>query len=122
MSPKTLEGLSYKEKVELYDKLVATNPELVRKGDTIPYTSLNGNMFSYLSKSGSMALRLPSGQREAFLKKYKTTLHEAYGIIQKEYVTVPGALLQRTEELKQYLELSYDYVKTLKPKPSRKKD
>lgn len=122
MSPKTLEGLSYKEKVELYDKLVGTNPKLNRKGDTIPYTSLNGNMFSYLSKSGSMALRLPSGQREAFLKKYKTTLHEAYGIIQKEYVTVPDALLQRTEELKQYLELSYDYVKTLKPKPSRKKD
>ena len=121
MSPKTLEGLSYKEKVELYDKLVATNPELVRKGDTIPYTSLNGNMFSYLSKSGSMALRLPSGQREAFLKKYKTTLHEAYGVIQKEYVTVPDGLLQRTEELEQYLEMSYAYVKTLKPKLTKKK-
>jgi len=40
------------EKLELYEKLVATNPNVERKGDTVPYTSLNGHMFSYPSKRG----------------------------------------------------------------------
>ena len=32
----------------LYEKLIATMPEIVRKGAVHPYTSLNGHMFSYL--------------------------------------------------------------------------
>jgi Glycosyl hydrolase family 53 len=35
------------KKVSLYDKLVATHPDAVRKGATMPYTSLNGHMYSY---------------------------------------------------------------------------
>jgi hypothetical protein len=34
------------EKLVLYEKLVATNPDIERKGASVPYTSLNGNMFS----------------------------------------------------------------------------
>jgi hypothetical protein len=103
----------------LYEKLVATNPNIERKGATHPYTSLNGHMFSYLHPSGAVALRLPKDEREKFLIKYKTTLFEAYGAVQKEYVTVPDALLKNTKELQKYFELSYQYVQTLKPKPSR---
>ena len=108
-------------KLELYEKMVATHPEVERKGATIPYTSHNGNMFSYLHASGRVALRLAEEDRERFLKKYKTTLFEAYGVVQKEYVTVPDALLKNTKELKKYFELSYRYAQTLKAKPSRKK-
>jgi TfoX/Sxy family transcriptional regulator of competence genes len=39
----------------------------------------------------------------------------------KEYVTVPDKLLENTDELKGYLNISYEYVKTLKQKPSKKK-
>jgi hypothetical protein len=109
------------ENVKLYGKLVATNPSIERKGATHPYTSLNGNMFSYLHPSGSMALRLPAEEREKFLTKYETTLFEAYGAIQKEYVTVPDSLLRNTNELRKYFDLSYKYAQTLKPKPSKKK-
>ena len=104
-----------------YRKLVATIPNLDLKGDTIPYTSLNGHMFSYLHPSGALALRLPEEERERFLVKYKTKLFEAYGTIQKEYVTVPYSLFENTKELKEYFELSYRYVGTLKPKPEKKK-
>lgn len=31
------------DKIELYDKLVATNASVERKGATVPYTSVNGN-------------------------------------------------------------------------------
>jgi hypothetical protein len=109
------------EKLKLYEKLAGSNPDIERKGATVPYTSLNGNMFSYLHSSGAMALRLPTGEREKFLAKYKTKLFEAYGIVQKEYVTVPDALLAKTNELKPYFEISYESAKSLRPKPTKKK-
>lgn len=109
------------DKLELYEKLIATNPRIERKGATHPYTSLNGNMFSYLHPSGLVALRLSKEEREKFLTKYETTLFEAYGVVQKEYVTVPDALLKKTKELQKYFELSWQYVQTLKAKPSKKK-
>jgi TfoX/Sxy family transcriptional regulator of competence genes len=71
-----------------------------------------------LSKQGTLSLRLPDGPREAFLKKYKTRLCSQYGVVQKEYVEVPDALLRKTSELKQYFAVSYQHVKSLKPKPS----
>lgn len=83
---------------------------------TNPYTSLNGHMFSRLDPSGKMALRLPAGEREEFLKKYKTTLFHGYGIVQKEYVSVPDGLLNNTKELKKYFDISVRYVRALKPK------
>ena len=100
--PKPASGAVPLDKLELYEKLVATNPVVERKGATVPYTSLNGHMFSYLGKQGKLALRLPAGEREAFLKKYNAKLCEAYGIVQAEYVEVPKliALLDtRIEEV-----------------------
>jgi TfoX/Sxy family transcriptional regulator of competence genes len=108
-------------KIELYEKLIATIPGLERKGDANPYTSMNGNMFTLLHQSSRLAVRLPDDKRAEFLKKYKTTLFEAYGCVMKEYVAVPDAMLNNTKELKKYLEFSYEYSKTLKPKPIRKK-
>jgi len=110
-----------KDKLELYEKLIATHPDIERKGVTMPYTSLNGHMFSYLSKSGTLGLRLPREERDLFLERYDTTLFESHGAIMKEYVTVPDELLENTEELKTYLHMSYEYIKTLKPKPTKKK-
>jgi hypothetical protein len=109
------------DKLQLYEKLVATNPNVKRKGAANPYTSLNGHMFSLLQPPGTLALRLPEGQREEFLKKYMTKLFEAYGAVMREYVTVPDALLKNTKELQKYFESSYEYVKSLKPKPTKKK-
>ena len=78
-------------------------------------------MFSYLTKDGSFALRLPKDAIGEFLTKYKTTLCEAYGIVQKEYVMVPDSLLKNTPELKKHFAASYNYVASLKPKPTKKK-
>jgi hypothetical protein len=110
------------EKVALYEKAVAALPGVERKGAANPYTSINGNMFSLLSAvTESMALRLPSEDREAFLKKYKSKLFEVYGAVMKEYVTVPDALLKNTKKLQKYMAVSFDYAKTLKPKTAKKK-
>jgi hypothetical protein len=106
--------------IVLYDKLIATVKGVERKGATVPYTSLNGHMFSYLAKDGSLALRLPKDAIEDFLTMYKTKLCEAYGIVQKEYVVVPDSLLKNTFELKKHFAVSYKYVASLKPQATKK--
>jgi len=74
-----------------------------------------------LNPPGGLAIRLPEAEREKFIKKHKTKLFEAYGAVMKEYVAVPEALLKNTKALQPYLRLSYEYAKTLKPKPTKKK-
>jgi hypothetical protein len=108
------------QSLELYEALVATNPKIERKGATMPYTSSNGHMFSFLTKGGSLALRLPTKERDAFLKKYKTSLCEQHGKVLEEYVVVPDFLLKKTKELKPYFDTSFAYVALLKPKPTTK--
>jgi TfoX/Sxy family transcriptional regulator of competence genes len=108
-------------KLALYEKLVATLPGVERKGAAMPYTSVNGHMFSFLTPAGKLALRLPSEERDAFLKKHKTKLCEQHGTVMKEYVEVPDSLLTRTQDLKKHFESSFAYVKSLKPKPTTKK-
>jgi hypothetical protein len=104
------------EKLALYEKLIATNPSIDRKGAVHPYTSLNGHMFTYLDQTGTLGIRLPESELEAFLKKYKTKLFESYGVVKKDWATVPDVLLENTKELAKYLKISHEYVKTLKPK------
>jgi hypothetical protein len=107
--------------LNLYEQVIATLPNVQRKGATMPYTSLNGHMFSFLTKDGKLALRLPADERSAFLKRYKTTLCEQHGSVLEEYVVVPDSLLKKTRELKQFFALSYGYVGSLKPKPTTRK-
>ncbi len=109
------------ETLALYEQLVATAPGLVRKGDTVPYTSLNGNMFSYLDKQGQLALRLPPEARAAFLAQYHTPPVAPYGVVQPEYVYVPASLLADTAALQPYFAQSVAYAQGLKTKPTTRK-
>ena len=108
------------DKLALYDRLIKSHPDMERKGVKLPYTSLNGHMFTFLSEAGVLAIRLSKEDREAFLKQYGASLMEAHGAVMKEYVAVPESLLKNTKELKKYLDKSYAYVKSLKPKTQKK--
>jgi TfoX/Sxy family transcriptional regulator of competence genes len=118
--PKTAAGAPA-DKVALYEKLVATDPRVERKGAALPYTSLNGNMFSILGKDGVLCLRLSEKARDAFVAKYKTKPVVMYGTLMKEYVAVPDALFAKTAELKPYFAASYAYAESLRVKPTTKK-
>lgn len=108
------------KKLELYDKLIGKHPDIARKGKVMPYTSLNGHMFTFLSKEGVMGLRLSKSDRDSFMKKFDAVLIEQYGRVMKEYVEVPDSLLHDTKKLFTFLEKSYEYVSTLKPKPTKR--
>lgn len=107
------------QRAALYDKLVGLFPKVERKGKSMPYTSCNGHMFSFLDSGGNMGLRLPEEERERFLKKHGTELFVAHGTVLKEYVTVPDELLIRTSALKPWFATSLTYARSLKPKTTK---
>ena len=108
------------EQKEAYDRLLATHPDIERKGKNLLYTSVNGHMFTVFSTGAKLGIRLPKAEREAFLGEFKTTILESYGHNMPEYVTVPDALLEDTRTLEPYLRMSYEYVTSLEPKPTTK--
>jgi hypothetical protein len=109
------------ERLALYERVVDATPGVERKGATMPYTSRNGHMFSFLDPTGSMALRLPSDAREEFLARYGAELAVQHGRTMKEYVIVPDDLLERTTELQTWLARSHEWIGTLKPKPTTRR-
>ncbi len=116
MATKAEKSIVPQNKLDAYKKLIKTNANIELKGATIPYTSFNGHMFSYFEKDGTFGLRLPDKERDAFIKKYKTTLFMSYGIIKKEFVLVPDKLLLNFKECKPYFDISFKYVASLKAK------
>ncbi len=110
------------DKLDLYKQLLDTHPDVELKGGKkLPYTSMNGNMYTQLTKAGKVGLRLGKEEREAFMEKYDAQPLTNYGAVIREYVEVPDDLLERTDELAPYLAMSHEYVQTLKPKPTKKK-
>ena len=107
--------------IRLYEALVATHPSIERKGKSSPYTAVNGNMFTVLSADGTLGMRLADADRDAFIATFGTGLYQAHGTVMKEYVAVPAELLARTSELAPYLAKSYNYAKSLKPKPTTRR-
>ncbi len=104
-----------------YDALIARHKEIERKGKTMPYTSLNGHMFTFLSKEGEMGLRLSREDLEEFMQTYQTSRIEQHGRVMKEYALVPENMLKNDPEtLSKYIEKSWSYVNGLKPKNTKK--
>lgn len=105
---------------EKYDRQIANLPEQKRKGAKNPYTSHNGHMFSYLDPEGTLCLRFGKEDLEGFLTTHKSDRPVSHGAVMKEYAIVPSSLWD-TEELANYFGKSFDYINSLKPKPTKKK-
>ncbi len=108
------------EALELYEALVERHPEVARKGAKNPYTSRNGHMFSFLGPDGQLALRLPPDAFGEFRQLHGEHDVISYGAVMKEYVAVPSEVLADTDTLFEWFVKGYDYIATLKPKPTNK--
>lgn len=113
--------MTTEEIVKIYDELVASFPEVDRKGKTMPYTSLNGNMFSFVSKEGSVGFRLSSEDREWSMQEHESQPMFQHGREMKEYVEIPLKVLEDQILLKDLFERSWEFAQTLKPKSTKKK-
>ena len=106
----------WKEKLAIYEKLVAKCPRFERKGKTMPYTSANGHMFSLLNKEGELGFRFSKQVQEKYIQSFGTTIFKSHGATIRGYVLIPDHMLEDLDKLSEYLNESYDYVITLEPK------
>ncbi len=106
----------WKERLKLYDELVAQCTRFERKGKTMPYTSANGYMFSLLNKDAQFGIRFSKEVQENYFQKFETTFYKSYGATMKGYILIPDALLEDQKLFCELLDESYDYVMTLEPK------
>ncbi|MFC1996586.1 hypothetical protein ACFLXI_03125 [Chloroflexota bacterium] len=106
----------WKQKLEIYDKLVAKCPRFDRKGKTVPYTSSNGHMFSLLNKEGQLGFRFSKSVQEKYIQEFDTTIFKSHGAVMRGYVLIPEHMFEDLDKLAELLDESYDYVMTLEPK------
>ncbi|HAW18717.1 MAG TPA: hypothetical protein DCX14_00905 [Flavobacteriales bacterium] len=103
-----------------YERLVEQFPSVTRKGKTMPYTSLNGHMFSFLDKEGKVSIRFSDAELEIFLEKYSTEGSIQHNSVMRGYAIIPQDMLEDTNKLVPYFQKSLDYIGSLKPKPTKK--
>ena len=106
----------WKEKLIFYDQLIASAPEIERKGKTMLYTSANGYMFSLFNKACEIGIRLPKEVGKQFMEDHNTTIYKSYGAVMKDYVLIPESLYNNMELLTATLRQGHEYVLSLPPK------
>jgi TfoX/Sxy family transcriptional regulator of competence genes len=107
--------------IEEYNKLIDSFPEVLRKGKTMPYTSLNGNMFSFISKEGDFGIRLSKENQAKYIEKTDADFLISHGAVMNGYIKVPDSIIEDEELLKETFIKSLEFAKSLKPKPTKKK-
>jgi hypothetical protein len=106
---------------ELYAALVSGSGTGCQvKGARNPYTSRNGHMFSFLDPEGGLALRLSDELGDEFRAAYDSGPVISYGGVMRGYVAVPDDLLRDTASLEKWFTASFEWIGTLKPKPTKK--
>lgn len=110
------------EKLETYDKLIASIPDQKRKGKTSAYTSLNGRMFSFLDKkTGELSIRFSEAVKRTLMEKYGAKESIQYNSVMRGYIVVPEELFGNFELLSELFKNSYEHIASLRPKPTKKK-
>lgn len=113
--------IDYADALDRYRDLVADAHGETIKGKANPYTSMNGNMFSFLDKAGTLCLRLSEEDRASFVSAFETDPVVQYGAVMKEYVAVPRQMLADPVALKDWFTKCLAYARSLPAKPTKKK-
>ncbi len=106
----------YEKNKAVYDSLISVNPNIERKGKTMPYTSANGYMFSQLNKAGEIGIRLSKDVGDALMEKHNTTKFKSYGSFMKDYVLIPESMFEDLAFLSSVLQQGLEHVMSLPPK------
>jgi hypothetical protein len=104
-----------------FDLMISAVPGVVRKGATMPYVSVNGNMYAMINKANVIGLRLDKDDLSTFLQAYGAGPFEGVpGLISKEYANVPRALLGDVRSLHNWFRISHAYALRLKPQATKR--
>lgn len=106
----------WKEKLKIYDELVAKCERFERKGKTMPYTSANGYMFSLYSKACEIGIRFSKEVQKKYMEEYNTTIYKSYNAVIHGYILITEEMLEDLNNVAKLLDESYDYLMSLEPK------
>lgn len=106
----------WKEKLKIYDELVAKCERFERKGKTMPYTSANGYMFSLYNKACEIGIRFSKEVQKKYMEEYNTTIYKSYNAVMHGYILITEEMLADLNNVAKLLDESYDYVMGLAPK------
>lgn len=115
-----LHPMKFEIALNLYQEIVAQIPDMEIKGKTTPYISLNGYMCSFFAKNGDVGIRLSTEDQSEIMSKYNLKLMEQHGRIMKDFICFPSEMLSQKDLIVEYIQKGLLYVKTLKPKPTKK--
>jgi hypothetical protein len=99
-----------------FDAMIAVVPGTTRKGAAMPFLSVNGNMYAMINRANVIGLRLGQEDLAAFMAVGSRPFEGTPGFINKEYGSVPAAMLADTKALRRWFKASHAYASGLKPK------
>lgn len=103
----------------VFDTMIAGVPDVERKGATMPYVSINGNMYAMINKAGVIGLRLGEEDRATFFATFgEHPFEDVPGFVNKDYVAIPESLHGKTKMLQTWFKVSHAAASRLKPKPT----
>jgi len=91
------------------------------KGKANRYTSINGNMYSFLDRDGTICLRLSEVGKKAFNEKHGTSDVIQYGSVMRGYVAPPDALYADKAAVTAVFQECLATARALPAKPTKRK-
>ena len=101
------------ETLKRYDELVGKCDRFERKGKTVPYTSANGHMFSFINKANEIGVRFSKEVQEKYIQQFDSSLYHSHNAIMKGYVLIPETVLADDRLIIKLLNESYDFAMSL---------
>ena len=101
-----------------FDTMISGVKGVERKGATMPYCSINGNMYAMISKADIIGIRLSENDLKAFFLVGGAPFEGVPGFVSKEYGAIPKPMLADAKLLQTWFRLSFAYASRLKPKPT----
>lgn len=118
---KTKTDKAKQAKLDLYDKLISMLPDQKRKGAKSAYTSLNGHMFSFLDDKNHFCFRYSEADKRKYIEELNAEESIQYNSVMRGYIVVPEEIEKNEDQLANLFQKSFEYISSLKPKPTKKK-
>ena len=105
-----------RDPLRVYEEILSKCDRFERKGKTVPYTSANGHMFSFINKEGDLGIRFSKEVQSKYFEKYQTDFFKSHNSVMRGYIKITEEMLEDKKNLQELLNESYDYVSSLAKK------
>lgn len=105
--------------LDCYKRTVAKHEDIKVKGVKTSYTSINGNMFSFVDDQAQICLRFSEDRKAELNRFYGSSDVLQYGAVMRGYISLPGEIVVAEATLDKLFSESLEFAKGLRPKPTK---